>query len=204
MNGIIIQNNRVVFYGNTAGYVDGDKIVLDPMFRCEELQNFTKQQKLEVQWADGVFDRLSAGDVNADSNVTMLKACRIFQLKPTVSPEMKFISYDEMVKNFGEPSSENYDAVYNDQVESNDLEAIYEKFNLHHPEGFIGHSLSMSDIPIIFKKEGINTMQMASEMTISLLGSFAQAESESLSKNVTWGIRQKGRGWETGNRSGGS
>jgi len=45
-------------------------------------------------------------------------------------------------------------------------------------------------IPIIFEKEGINTMQMASEMTISLLGSFAQAESESLSKNVTWGKRQ--------------
>jgi len=48
-------------------------------------------------------------------------------------------------------------------------------------------------IPIIFEKEGINTMQMASEMTISLLSSFAQAESESLSKNVTWGIRQSFR-----------
>jgi DNA invertase Pin-like site-specific DNA recombinase len=45
-------------------------------------------------------------------------------------------------------------------------------------------------IPVVFEKEGINTMQMASEMTISLLGSFAQAESESLSKNVTWGKRQ--------------
>ncbi|MFT9057614.1 MAG: YodL domain-containing protein, partial [Ethanoligenens sp.] len=124
------------------------------MFRCEELQNFAEQQKLEVQWADGVFDWLSAGDVNIDSNVTMLKACRIFQLKPTVSPEMKFISYDEMVKNFGEPSSGNYDAVYDGQVESNNLEAIYEKFDLRHPEGFIGHNLSMSDIVELYDQTG--------------------------------------------------
>ncbi|MGX8710936.1 MAG: recombinase family protein [bacterium] len=55
--------------------------------------------------------------------------------------------------------------------------------------GYI-RKLKEKGIPIIFEKESINTMQMASEMTISLLGSFAQAESESISKNVTWGKRQ--------------
>ncbi|NPV89866.1 MAG: recombinase family protein [Firmicutes bacterium] len=45
-------------------------------------------------------------------------------------------------------------------------------------------------IPIIFEKEGINTMHMASEMSISMLSSFAQAESESISHNVTWGKRK--------------
>jgi len=45
-------------------------------------------------------------------------------------------------------------------------------------------------IAVIFEKEGINTMEMASEMLLSVLGSFAQAESESLSKNVSWGKRQ--------------
>ncbi|MCI2105294.1 MAG: recombinase family protein [Intestinimonas sp.] len=55
--------------------------------------------------------------------------------------------------------------------------------------GYI-RKLKEKGIPIIFEKEGINTMRMASEMTISLLGSFAQAESESISKNVTWGKRQ--------------
>lgn len=58
--------------------------------------------------------------------------------------------------------------------------------------GYI-RKLKEKGIPIIFEKEGINTMQMASEMTISLLGSFAQAESESISKNVTWGKRQSFR-----------
>jgi site-specific DNA recombinase len=58
--------------------------------------------------------------------------------------------------------------------------------------GYI-RKLKEKGIPIIFEKECINTMQMASEMTISLLGSFAQAESESISKNVTWGKRQSFR-----------
>jgi len=58
--------------------------------------------------------------------------------------------------------------------------------------------LQEKGIPIVFEKEGINTMEVASEMTISLLGSFAQAESESLSKNVTWGKRQ---GFKNGNVS---
>jgi len=45
-------------------------------------------------------------------------------------------------------------------------------------------------IAVIFEKEGINTLTMASEMLISMLGAFAQAESESLSKNVSWGKHQ--------------
>jgi len=50
--------------------------------------------------------------------------------------------------------------------------------------------LKEKGIPVIFEKEGINTMEMQSEMNISLLGSFAQGESESLSKNVSWGKHQ--------------
>ena len=45
-------------------------------------------------------------------------------------------------------------------------------------------------IPVVFEKEGINTMKMASEMAITMMGCFAQAESESISQNVTWGKRQ--------------
>ncbi|WP_324826030.1 recombinase family protein [Sinanaerobacter sp. ZZT-01] len=50
--------------------------------------------------------------------------------------------------------------------------------------------LKAKGIPIIFEKEGINTMEMASEMVLCFLSGFAQAESESISRNVTWGKRQ--------------
>ncbi len=45
-------------------------------------------------------------------------------------------------------------------------------------------------IPIIFEKEGINTMQVSSELLITLFSGLSQAESESISMNVKIGIRQ--------------
>ena len=45
-------------------------------------------------------------------------------------------------------------------------------------------------IAVIFEEQNINTLESDSEMLITLLGAFAQAESESISANVRWGIRQ--------------
>ena len=44
-------------------------------------------------------------------------------------------------------------------------------------------------IPVIFEKENINTANMTSEMILTFLSSFAQAESESISQNVARGKR---------------
>ena len=53
--------------------------------------------------------------------------------------------------------------------------------------------LKMLGIGVIFEKENINTLTMNSEFIISLYGSFAQAESEGISKNVTWGVEKSFR-----------
>ena len=45
-------------------------------------------------------------------------------------------------------------------------------------------------IAIIFEEQNINTLDSDSEMLITLLGAFAQAESETISENVKWGKRQ--------------
>lgn len=45
-------------------------------------------------------------------------------------------------------------------------------------------------IPIIFEKEGINTMQVSSELLITLFSGLSQAESESISMNIKMGKRQ--------------
>ena len=44
-------------------------------------------------------------------------------------------------------------------------------------------------IPIIFQKEGINTMDASGEILITILSSLAQQESDSISKNVRLGIQ---------------
>ena len=45
-------------------------------------------------------------------------------------------------------------------------------------------------IAIISEKENINTLTAESEMLITIMSCFAQAESESISRNVAWGKRQ--------------
>ena len=45
-------------------------------------------------------------------------------------------------------------------------------------------------IAVIFEKENINTLDSDSEMLITMMGAFAQAESESISQNVKWGMHQ--------------
>ena len=51
-------------------------------------------------------------------------------------------------------------------------------------------SLRELGIAVIFEKENINTLESDSELLITMLGAFAQAESESISANVRWGKRQ--------------
>ncbi len=46
-------------------------------------------------------------------------------------------------------------------------------------------------IPIIFEKEGINTMEASGELMFTILSSLAQEESRNISENTAWGIRSK-------------
>ena len=59
-------------------------------------------------------------------------------------------------------------------------------------------ALKAQGIGVIFEKENINTLTESSEFLITLFSGFAQAESESLSRNVLWG---KQKSMEAGNVS---
>lgn len=50
--------------------------------------------------------------------------------------------------------------------------------------------LRLLGIGVVSEKENMNTLNEDSEMLITILSCFAQAESESISKNVSWGIHQ--------------
>lgn len=155
MKGIQLKNGCVFYYGNTAGYIEDEKAVLDPMFKSEELEGWLNERKLVAKWTDGVFERLSrGGGVIGNEEILALKNCRIWQLKADVSPGRKFIGYEELMKNFGEIDRDNYRLVYDGEIGTNDLEEIYTKFNLDHPQGFEGHSLSISDLVELYDSTG--------------------------------------------------
>lgn len=156
MSSIELRNGCIFYYGNPAGYVEKDTATVDSMFQNDEFEKWIEQRKLTAKWTDGVFERLSKkGEILVYSETQIpLKDCRIWQLKSDVNPSYKFIGYEELKENFGEPSKENYEIVYDGETETNDLEAIYMKFNLNHPHGFTGHSLSMSDVVELYDSTG--------------------------------------------------
>lgn len=102
---------------------------------------------------DGMFDRLANGPKDLLEQPT-LKNVRVWQLKPDVDIRMKFIGYEEVCKQFDEPNQENYRLVYDGAVETNDLEALYAKFNLAIPNEYYGHSLSISDVLELYDEQG--------------------------------------------------
>ena len=144
MRNIRMEKEIILYYGNPAGYASGGKAVVDLLFESEELKAFLSRQKDigEVKWTDGVYDRLVNGQRDTQE-LTLLKNCRVWQLKPESDIRMRFISLADFCKTFGEPQMSDYQTVYDGEVETNDLEALYTKFNIAHPPGYAGHSLSM-------------------------------------------------------------
>ena len=57
-----------------------------------------------------------------------------------------FESYDGMMKHQGKFDISIYDEVWSGEVQADDLEDVYTIFNVNHPEGYIGRSLSVSDL----------------------------------------------------------
>lgn len=157
MEAIKIKKNRILYYSNTAGYLDAKRntAIVDPMFENDELKSYLSNVRgLDIQWTPGTFDRLAAGTSDSDGNLQVLKKCRVYQLKPDSNVMMKFIGYDDFRKRFGEPDPASYQVVYDGEVETNDLEVLYTKFNLEHPPGYRGHSLSMSDVVELYDASG--------------------------------------------------
>lgn len=82
----------------------------------------------------------------------------IYQLKD--SPEtakIKFMNLDYLQSTNRSVNAANYDQVYSGSKEPGEtLEGIYERFNLHHPADFRGHSLSVSDV-VVLREDGKDT-----------------------------------------------
>ncbi len=58
---------------------------------------------------------------------------------------LKFMN-SSFVQKHGGIDSDSYELVYDGNVNAKTLDDIYSIFNISHPEGFAGHSMSVSDI----------------------------------------------------------
>ena len=113
----------------------------------------------------------------------------IYQLKP--NPELDSLRFEgtESLKrmgitkdNFDAIKPENYTLLYvgelselQKETQGATLEAIFEKFNLDHPEDFRGHSLSVSDI-VVLHQNGQNTAHFVDSFGYTELPDFLREQ----------------------------
>ena len=111
----------------------------------------------------------------------------IYQLKH--NPELDHLRFEgtESLKrmgitkdNFDVIKPENYELIYvgelselQEQTQGETLEAIYEQFNIAHPEDYRGHSLSVSDI-VVLHQNGKNSAHFVESFGFTRLPDFMQ------------------------------
>ena len=82
----------------------------------------------------------------------------IFQIDKNLpeSKDITFLSYDNLTKTGKSVNKANYSQVFAGNYAGESLDAIYERFNLYHPDDFRGHSLSVSYV-IVLHQDGVDT-----------------------------------------------
>ena len=84
---------------------------------------------------------------------------RIFQINMGRDEKSEaFLGIDERehVLNLSEINSSIYDCVFSGDVDCKGLEDVYQKFNIDHPDGYNGRSLSVSDVVEILESEDVD------------------------------------------------
>lgn len=144
---IKIKRNLIDYYGNPCGYTKNRKATVDLNFKCEELLQWLEDQKFEIEWKPNIFEKLATNkNFYEYEDVAPLKATRVWQLSNTANIDLRFVSYDEMIKKHGEPNINDYECVFDGDLNTNELEEIYQICSFDVPKEYKGHSLSMSDV----------------------------------------------------------
>ena len=132
---------------------------------------------------------LSDNEINKEAKLLYGSSDKygIYQLKH--NPELDHLRFEgtESLKrmgitkdNFDAIKPENYELIYvgnlselQEQTEGEMLEAIYEKFNIDHPEDYRGHSLCVSDI-VVLHQNGKNSAHFVDSFGFTGLSDFMQ------------------------------
>ncbi|MFI3255393.1 MAG: YodL domain-containing protein, partial [Eubacteriales bacterium] len=114
------------------------------------------EKNLNVVWKEGVYLRLvdSSGSYS-DEKSGGIMAVRIWRLKPDFPMEARFMFLEDLQVRFGEPIMDNYQAIFTEEMGTENLDTIYSHLSQRTPDflpGF-GYPLSVSDVIELFDKE---------------------------------------------------
>lgn len=154
MKKLYSEEGIIHYYGNMAGYIDGNKMIIDPLFDKKEIRELAAQMEVVVEVVEGTYKNLTEGKIA--SEVTKVLSLKIFQLNKDSPLEERFISLSKREeRGFIKPNRAEYDQIYEGEVEKFDLEDIWERFARCVPRDFGGHALSISDIVELSDGENI-------------------------------------------------
>lgn len=83
---------------------------------------------------------------------------RIYQINPqkdTAKVIFQPFTLLEKLQGNHEINSKIYDLIYDNEVDCKDLEDVFELFNINHPSGYKGRSLSVSDIVEVYESNAV-------------------------------------------------
>ena len=171
---------------------DGSEITVEDRKQITEYEgifgiekgDWENERKLRSMQAE-----LSDNQINKEAQLLYGSSDKygIYQL--THNPELNHLRFEgtESLKrmgitkdNFDAIKPGNYELIYvgelselQEQIEGETLEAIYEKFNIDHPEDYRGHSLSVSDI-VVLHQNGENSAHFVDSFGFTGLPDFMQ------------------------------
>ena len=137
--------------GILSAYFEGGTAVMDADFWAGETARSLARRGDKMRFQPGVAARLRA----EEEKKPLPRKVRVHQVKPQAVPEKKFISYALLYQRFGGISPEDYQVVFDDQLDTDDLNRLYEVFNAPVlPQGYTGHRLSVSDVVELYDDSG--------------------------------------------------
>ena len=126
----------------------------------QDIVQMPEDSELSVMKQAGKKNELKESSANREAQLLYGKDNKfgIYQLKDTPEArDIRFMNMDYLESKGISVNRENYDLVYTAPLEDGtNLEDIYTKFNIDHPDDFRGHSLSVSDV-VVFHQNGENT-----------------------------------------------
>lgn len=154
MKSVEIRNSCLFYYGNPVGFMENDCVAVDPQFQREDLEGWLTRQGIAIRWVEGIYDRLISGGYHRVlESGSPLKACRIWQMGADTPIEMRFISLERMEREYGGPDPARYHVAFDGQVESDELEDIWNRFSCKALSNG-DHPLAISDVIELYDDSG--------------------------------------------------
>ena len=147
--------------------------------RVDEMLAAAEKAEREYAAEAAAYAQIPA-DIVAQARAAQGDTFSIYQLKPGDSTrDYRFEPLDTIRNNGLSVKPENYELVYEAPLTAkDDLESIYNRFNVDRPADFKGHSLSVSDI-VVLRQDGKDTAHYCDRAGFSEVPEFLQPAQKS-------------------------